>query len=59
MREIVDGAFAYAVGTAALFSSVLWEHRDEITTVGGLIVLGFRLYVDGSRAYRKWRGKND
>ncbi len=58
MREMVDGTLAYTVGLIATFSTVMWTHVNEITTIGGLIVLACRLYVDGGRALsklRKWR----
>lgn len=55
MREIIDGMFSYTVGLFATFSTALWMNANEITTVGGLLVLALRLYVDGSRAYRKFK----
>ena len=58
MRDFIDGTFAYAVALGATFSTFIWAYANEVTTVGGLLVLACRLYVDGGRAWRKWRGKD-
>lgn len=57
MRDILDSTIGYVVGLGATFSVFLWEYSSTITTLGGLVVLGCRLYVDGGRALDKWRDR--
>lgn len=55
MREHVESLFTYIMGIGfVLYSSVL-THANEIMTVGGLILLLARAYVDVGRAVREWR----
>lgn len=52
MREFVDSVTSYAIGLGAVFGTDL-INVDTLTTVGGIILLAARLYVDGGRAIRK------
>lgn len=58
IREAVDTVFGYfVVATLFLYSTVL-HYSDEIMTLGGLLLLGCRLYVDGKRAVTTWRERH-
>lgn len=57
MKENADSVFSYCVGFALLMYSNLIEFSDELMTVGGLILLIARLYVDGGKAIQTWRSK--
>lgn len=57
MKDHVDSAFSYLVGIALLLYSNLIEFSDEIMTLGGVILLLARLYVDGGKAIQTWRDK--
>lgn len=58
MKEAFDTAFGYfVVITLFLYSNIL-EFSDEIMTIGGLVLLGCRLYVDGGKAVKSWRDRN-
>ncbi|AGC35977.1 hypothetical protein HOS22_gp53 [Rhizobium phage RHEph08] len=57
MREYLDGMLAYTFSVWALFYSSVLYYSHDIVSIGGLVVLAFRLYVDGGRALKKWRGK--
>ncbi|QIG73209.1 hypothetical protein [Rhizobium phage RHph_I40] len=57
MREYLDGMLAYAISVWALFYSSVLDYSHDIMTFGGLVVLALRLYVDGKRALKQWRGK--
>lgn len=58
MRETVDTVFGYfVVITLFLYSNIL-QFSDEIMTLGGLLLLGCRLYVDGGKAWKSWKDRN-
>lgn len=59
MEQAIDSLTTYAVaGLSILFATVMM-HSSAILTVGGLILMALRLYVDGSKAYRTWKRNKD
>ncbi|QIG67223.1 hypothetical protein [Rhizobium phage RHEph15] len=62
MKETIDSLLSYTVGAGFLFYSHLLANADAILTLGGMVLLGCRLYVDGGKAVKTWRlnrGRSD
>lgn len=57
MNAVIESATTYAVATVVLTTTLVLSHAPAIMTFGGLVLLGLRLYVDGKKAYRAWRGE--
>lgn len=58
MREHVESGVSYILGLGFVLYSNVLTHSNEIMTLGGLILLGARLYVDGGKAIKTWRQRN-
>lgn len=56
MNETLDSASSYCVVVIAGAYSWLMDASSDILTVGSLILLGIRLWVDGRRL---WKSKRD
>lgn len=56
--EYLDSAFSYVLGVLLIVYSSLISSAEEIMTIGGILLLGLRLYVDGGKAIRVWRERN-
>ena len=55
MTKNAESVMSYVLGLGfALYSGVL-AHANEVMTIGGLVLLAARLYVDVGRAYKVWR----
>lgn len=59
MEQAVDQFTSYATVLITLLFAGLLTHASVIMTVGGLILLALRLYVDGMKAWRTYRKEND
>ena len=55
MRETAESAISYVLGLGFLLYSQVLTHANEIMTLGGLVLLAARLYVDGGKAIKVWR----
>jgi len=56
MSSLIDSITTYATATIVLSLTLVVTTAPTIMTIGGVILLGLRLYVDVSRAYRVWKG---
>jgi hypothetical protein len=56
MHTLLDSITTYATAAVVLSLTLVVTNAPAIMTIGGVILLGLRLYVDGSRAYRVWKG---
>ncbi len=54
VRDVVDSMTSYIIGLGAAFGAGL-INVDTLMTVGGVLLLVARLYVDGGRAMRKFK----
>lgn len=59
MREHAESLISYVLGLGFLFYSSVLTHSNEIMTLGGLVLLGARLYVDGGKAWKTWRRRHE
>lgn len=59
MKDYLDSALSYVLGVLFLLYSAVLSNSEEIMTIGGLLLLAARLYVDGGKAYRTWRERRD
>lgn len=57
MNAVIESATTYAVATVVLTTTLVLANAPTIMTVGGMVLLGLRLYVDGKRAYKTWSGE--
>lgn len=55
MKEHAESLISYVLGFGFLLYSNVLVHANEIMTIGGLILLAARLYVDGGKAIKVWR----
>lgn len=53
----MESITSYTVAMVVLSIGTVLANAPTIMTVGGLVLLGLRLYVDGKRALQKWRGE--
>lgn len=58
MKDYVDSFLSYAIGILLLLYSGVIQYSSEIMTVGGLVLMLARLYVDGGKAIQTWRERN-
>ncbi|WVH05423.1 hypothetical protein ZHAWSFBX_CDS_0064 [Agrobacterium phage Alfirin] len=54
MNEILESSTSYAVAVVTIGAAAVLDNASTIMTVGGLVLLALRLYVDGKRAVQKW-----
>ncbi|QOE32165.1 putative membrane protein [Rhizobium phage Paso] len=55
MKEHAESLVSYVLGIGFLLYSSVLTHANEIMTLGGLLLLGARLYVDGGKAIRTYK----
>lgn len=55
MKEHAESIVSYMLGIGFLLYSSVLTHANEIMTLGGLVLLAARLYVDGGKAIKVWR----
>lgn len=55
MKTILDSIASYVIGAGLVVYSGVLANADAILTLGGLVLLGCRLYVDGGKAYNTYR----
>ena len=57
--QVIDSATSYIVALLTIAFATILIHASAIMTVGGLILLLLRLYVDGSKAWKTWKEDRD
>lgn len=55
MGQLFDSLTTYAVALLALMLATVLAHASTAATLGGLVLLLLRLYVDGSKAWRAYK----
>lgn len=55
LGQLFDSLTTYAVGLLALMLATVLAHASVAATLGGLVLLALRLYVDGSKAWRAYK----
>lgn len=58
MNETADGLTSYILALVYLFYAAVLANSSAIMTIGGLILLGLRLYVDGKKAWRVFKDRD-
>lgn len=56
MKDNIEAVAAYMVGLGAAFYGQVIAHSSDVMSLGGMVLLAARIYVDGTRAYRQWKG---
>lgn len=59
MGQALDSLTTYAVALLSILFATVMVHSAAILTVGGLVLMLLRLYVDGSKAWRTWKRNKD
>lgn len=59
MGQALDSMTTYAVALLSILFATVMVHSAAILTVGGLLLMFLRLYVDGSKAWRTWQRNKD
>jgi len=59
IMRVIDSLTTYVVALFTLLFASILAHAYAIMTIGGLILLLLRLYVDGSKAWKTWKGDSD
>lgn len=59
MGQALDSLTTYAVAILSLLFATLMVHASVLLTIGGLVLMLLRLYVDGSKAYRTFKRNKD
>ena len=59
LGSFIDSLTTYVVAIFTLLFATILIHASAIMTVGGILLLALRLYVDGSRAWRTWQRNKD
>lgn len=59
MNALIESGTTYATAAVVLAITTMTVHAPAIMTLGGLVLLVLRLYVDGKRALKVWRGHYD
>lgn len=54
MNAFIESGTSYCIALVVLSATTIITHAPTIMTVGGLVLLGLRLYVDGKRALKAW-----
>lgn len=54
MSSLIESGTSYAVAAVVITAAAVLDNASTIMTVGGLVLLALRLYVDGKRAIQKW-----
>ena len=57
--ETVDGVTSWLLALFMILLAGVITHASAIMTVGGIIIMLLRMYVDGVKAYRVWKDRND
>jgi hypothetical protein len=57
MYDILDSVFTYVLALLSIALATVVVHAGVAMTIGGLVLLVLRLYVDGKRAWHMWKGK--
>ena len=55
--DTIDSCISYFIGSTAIAFDVAMRNAPTIMTIGGLILLGLRLYTDSVRAWRTYKRK--
>lgn len=58
VNNFIESATSYSVVVVSLLLTSILEHASDAITIGSLVLLSLRLYVDGGKALDKWRGKD-
>jgi len=56
MTQFLDGLLSYVLAIFVVTFAFLTVNSSVILSVGGIILLAIRLYSDGKRAWRTWKG---
>jgi hypothetical protein len=56
MTQFLDGLLSYVLAIFLVMFGFLVTNSSAILTLGGILLLAIRLYADGKRAYREWKG---
>lgn len=59
MGQVLDSLTTYAVALLSIMFATIMANSAVILTVGGLVLMLLRLYVDGSKAWRTWKRNKD
>ena len=57
--QALDSLTTYAVAALSIMFATVMVNSGVILTVGGLVLMALRLYVDGSKAWRTWQRNKD
>lgn len=56
VHENIESTVSYIVAVMSIAFGYLLTVAPAVASIGGLVLLALRLYVDGKRAVRTWRG---
>lgn len=59
MGQALDSLTTYAVAILAFLFAGLMANASVLLTIGGLVLMALRLYVDGSKAWRTYKRNKD
>ncbi|WKV16993.1 hypothetical protein [Nostoc phage NMeng1] len=54
----IESTFSYIVALVSIFFGYILDAAPSIAAIGGLVLLLLRLYVDGKRAVKTWKGQD-
>ena len=58
MRETIDGIISYAAAFVVLLFGFVLAYSSTIMTIGGLVLLALRIYVDGMKAWKTYKERH-
>lgn len=58
-HDVLESITSYAIGVLAIAFDAMLANAPTIMTIGGLVLLVMRLYVDGVRAWKTYKGDKD
>ena len=58
-HPVIDTIMAYFIAAVSFLYAGIIGHSSEILTIGSIILLVLRVYVDGTKAFAVWRKKKD
>lgn len=57
MKDALEGLSSYLLAAFMIAFAFTVDHASVIMKLGGILLLGIRLYSDGKRAYKTWKGE--
>ncbi len=57
MKETLEAVTSYLLAAFMIAFAFTVDHASVIMKLGGILLLCIRLYADGKRAYKTWKGE--